>query len=58
MQLEGNARARNGVAWFPSLEAAETCYYSDEYQAALAHAKGASERDLMIVEAMDDVEIK
>ncbi|MAQ39338.1 hypothetical protein BMI91_12955 [Thioclava sediminum] len=58
VQLEGNDRARNVVAWFPSLEAAETCYYSDEYQAALAHAKGASERDLMIVEAMDDVEIK
>lgn len=49
-QLEGNERARNVVARFPSLEAAVACYHSSEYQAALAHAKGASERDLVIVE--------
>jgi uncharacterized protein (DUF1330 family) len=54
VQLEGNDRARNVLAWFPSLEAAETCYHSDEYQAALAHAKGASERDLMILEASEE----
>jgi uncharacterized protein (DUF1330 family) len=54
VQLEGNDRSRNVLAWFPSLEAAETCYHSDEYQAALAHAKGASERDLMILEASDE----
>jgi len=50
VQLEGNDRARNVVARFPSLEAAVACYHSDEYQAALAHAKGASERDLMVLE--------
>jgi uncharacterized protein (DUF1330 family) len=50
VQLEGNDRARNVVARFPSLEAAEACYRSPEYQAALAHAKGAAERDLVIVE--------
>lgn len=49
-QLEGNDRARNVVARFPSFEAAVACYNSPEYQAALAHAKGASERDLVIVE--------
>lgn len=49
-QLEGNDRARNVVARFPSFEAAVACYESDDYQAALAHAKGASERDLVIVE--------
>jgi uncharacterized protein (DUF1330 family) len=49
-QLEGNDRARNVVTRFPSLEAAVACYHSKEYQAALAHAKGASERDLVIVE--------
>ncbi|MBW0157221.1 DUF1330 domain-containing protein [Sedimentimonas flavescens] len=53
VQLEGNDRARNVVAWFPSLEAAEACYRGPEYQAALAHAKGASERDLVIVEAIE-----
>ncbi len=50
VQLEGNDRPRNVVARFPSLEAAVACYNSAEYQAALAHAKGASERDLMVVE--------
>ncbi|GAB4388670.1 DUF1330 domain-containing protein [Albidovulum sp.] len=50
VQLEGNDRPRNVVARFPSLEAAVACYNSPEYQAALAHARGASERDLMVVE--------
>lgn len=50
VQLEGNDRPRNVVARFPNLEAAVACYNSDAYQAALAHAKGASERDLMVVE--------
>lgn len=49
-QMEGNDRPRNVVARFPSFEAAIACYESAEYQAALAHAKGASERDLVIVE--------
>lgn len=53
VQLEGRDRARNVVGWFPSLEAAEACYHSPEYQAALAHAKGAAERDLVIVEALE-----
>jgi len=50
VQLEGNDRPRNVVARFPSVEAAVACYQSPEYQAALAHAKGASERDLLVVE--------
>lgn len=50
VQLEGRDRARNVVARFPSLEAAEACYRSAEYQAALEHARGAAERDLVIVE--------
>lgn len=50
VQLEGNDRARNVVARFPSLEAAEACYRSDAYQAALAHAKDAAVRDLVVVE--------
>lgn len=50
VQLEGNDRPRNVVARFPSLDAAVACYHSAEYQAALAHAKGASERDLMVLE--------
>ncbi|SEM82616.1 Uncharacterized conserved protein, DUF1330 family [Pseudorhodobacter antarcticus] len=50
VQLEGNDRPRNVVARFPSLEAGVACYRSAEYQAALAHAKGASIRDLMVLE--------
>jgi len=41
------------VALFPSLEAANACYDSATYQEALSHAQGASERDLVLVEALD-----
>ncbi|MBM1219055.1 DUF1330 domain-containing protein [Ponticoccus sp. SC2-23] len=53
VQLEGNDRARNVVAKFPSVEAAEACYHSPEYQEALSHARGAAERDLVIVETSE-----
>ena len=53
VQLEGKERPRNVVARFPSVEAAETCYHSPEYQQALEHARGASERELLIVEISD-----
>jgi uncharacterized protein (DUF1330 family) len=49
-QMEGHDRPRNVVARFPSFEAALACYNSPRYQKALAHARGASERDLVIVE--------
>ena len=50
VQLEGKERPRNVVARFPSVEAAVDCYNSPEYQAALDHARDASERDLVLVE--------
>ena len=53
VQLEGNDRERNVVAVFPSLEAAVECYHSAAYSAARAHASGACERDLMVVEAAE-----
>lgn len=49
-QLEGPDRPRNVVARFPSLQAAHDCYHSAAYQEALSHAKGAAERELVIVE--------
>jgi uncharacterized protein (DUF1330 family) len=52
VQMEGTDRPRNVVSRFPSVEAAVACYNSPEYQAALSHAKGASERDLVIVEEL------
>jgi len=51
--LEGQARPRNVVVKFPSVEAAEACYHSPEYQTALEHARGAAERDVLIVETRD-----
>ena len=53
IQKEGRAHPRNVVARFPSLEAANACYESDTYRAALSHAAGASERDLVLVEGLD-----
>ena len=53
VQLEGKERPRNVVAQFPSVEAAVDCYNSDEYQAALEHARHASERELVVVEITD-----
>ena len=50
VQLEGKERPRNVVARFPSVEAAVACYNSPDYQQALSHALGASERDLMVLE--------
>jgi uncharacterized protein (DUF1330 family) len=53
VQLEGKERPRNVVARFPDVETAEKCYHSAAYQAALEHAKGASERELLIVETTE-----
>lgn len=53
VQLEGKERPRNVVAKFPSVDAAVACYHSPEYQEALNHARGASERELMVVEITD-----
>jgi uncharacterized protein (DUF1330 family) len=48
-QFEGKDRPRHVVARFPSFEDAEACYLSPRYQEAVDIAKGASERDLVIV---------
>ncbi len=53
VQLEGNDRPRNVVAQFASVEDAVACYESDRYQEALAFAKNASERDLLVVETTE-----
>ncbi|GGX62694.1 hypothetical protein GCM10007385_34780 [Tateyamaria omphalii] len=53
VQLEGKDRPRNVVAKFPDVETAERCYHSDAYQTALEHARGASERELLIVETSE-----
>lgn len=53
-QLEGPERARNVVVRFPDRKQAEACYASPAYQEALSYARGASERELVIVDALDE----
>ena len=53
IQKEGRDHPRNVEARFPSVEAANACYESERYQEALSHARGASERDLVIVEEFE-----
>jgi uncharacterized protein (DUF1330 family) len=50
--FEGTEYARNVIVEFPSIEAAETCYNSPEYQEALTFAKGAADRLLCVVEGV------
>lgn len=52
-QFEGRERARNVVARFPSMAAAEAAYMDPRYQEAVKIAKTASERELMIIETND-----
>ncbi|MEM5477333.1 DUF1330 domain-containing protein [Pacificibacter sp. AS14] len=53
VQLEGRERARNVVAKFPDVDTAVACYHSPEYQEALNFARGASERELMVIETSE-----
>lgn len=53
-QIEGKDYPRNVVVRFDSIEAAEACYNSPEYQEALSHARDASERQMVFVEINED----
>ena len=53
VQLEGQARPRNVVGKFPDVETAQLWYNSITYQEALSYARGASERELLIVETTE-----
>ena len=50
--FEGEEYPRNVVVEFPSVEAAQACYNSPEYQAAVAHARGAAVRMLCVVDGV------
>ena len=52
VRLEGADFERHVIIEFPSLEAAEACYRSPEYQEALAFAKKAVQRNACIVEGL------
>lgn len=51
--LEGQSRARNVVARFPSVEAAEGAYNDPRYQEAVEWAVAASDREVIVVETTD-----
>lgn len=48
--LEGEARTRNVVVEFPSLEAARACYESEVYQKARAHRLPVAEGEIVVVQ--------
>ncbi|NMB54447.1 MAG: DUF1330 domain-containing protein [Leptolinea sp.] len=50
---EGSAKSRNVVVEFPSYQAAVDCYYSPEYQRALAFRKPVSNGNLVIIEGYE-----
>lgn len=49
----GTPRQRNVVIEFPSVEAAQACWESPEYQAARAKQEGGAEMDLLVIEGYD-----
>jgi len=51
--LAGEARARNVVIEFASLQAAHDCFHSPEYQTAKAKREGAAIAELVIVEGVE-----
>ena len=53
-QLEGQARARNVVSEFASLQAAYDCYHSPEYQIAAAIRQKVADAEIVIVEGVGD----
>jgi len=51
--LEGDTESRRVVVLeFPSLEQAETCYRSPEYQEAKSHREGAANARFVVVEGV------
>lgn len=53
--LEGQARGRNVVIEFASVDDALACYNSPEYQQAVKIRQAAAESDLIIVEGYEPV---
>ena len=51
--LEGQARGRNVVIEFPSMDMAVQCYNSDEYKVARAIRQEVSDAEMLVVEGVD-----
>ncbi len=52
--MEGQARARNVVIEFDSVDQAKACYNSPTYQAAMQYRHRASDAELVIVEGIEN----
>jgi uncharacterized protein (DUF1330 family) len=50
--VKGSSRERHVIIEFPSFAVAKECFFSADYQAALAIAKTCSESDVVIVEGV------
>lgn len=50
---EGSTRSRSVVIEFPSYQAAQDCYHSPEYQAAIGLRQPCSTGDVVIIEGYD-----
>lgn len=48
--VEGNARPRNVIVEFESMDAALDCYHSPAYASARQHRKGAGIAEIVLVE--------
>jgi uncharacterized protein (DUF1330 family) len=53
---EGPARARNAIIEFPDYQSALAFYDCENYRAVLPHALAGSEREIVIVEGVDEEE--
>ena len=53
---EGAHRSRNVVIEFPSIEAAQACYDSAEYQSAMKFRQSAASSELLIIAGYDGLQ--
>lgn len=51
-ELEGQARARNVILEFPSMQHAVDCYNSEEYQAAAKIRQEVADAEMVVVEGI------
>ena len=51
-ELEGQARARNVIIEFPSMQHAVDCYNSEEYQAAAKIRQEVADAEMVVVEGV------
>ena len=51
-ELEGQARSRNVIIEFPSMQHAVDCYNSDEYQAAAKIRQEVADAEMVVVEGI------